>query len=125
MIGAFLTIFVACWVYQGAVSVKRDNVMRWVVIGAVMVIALQFMMMGLEIFLFVDEDEADLTNELGGRIQATYRELMPSIVALLVSAVYRTKFVMQQKLSVGNLFSGMNIFKSSDETSSEGTDSES
>jgi hypothetical protein len=123
MIGAFLTIFVACWVYQGAVSVNRSNVMRWVVIGAVMVFALQAVFMALEIYLFVDEDDVDLTSELGGRIQAIYRELMPSIAALVVAAVYRTKFVMQQELSVGNLFSGMNIFKSSGETSSEATDS--
>lgn len=127
MIGGLLTIFVACWVYQGAVSVNRGNIFRWVLIGVILFYVLQVVFMGLEIYFFVDDDDTvDMTDEMGGRIQAIYRELMPCIFALMVTAVYRTKFVMQQKMSISNLFGGMNIFKSSDKAAdSESTDSES
>lgn len=125
MIGGLLTIFVACWVYQGAVSVNRGKIFKWVIIGAILFYVVQVTVMGLEIYFFVDEDDADLTSELGGRIQATYRELMPSIIALLVAGVYRTKLVMKEKLSIGNIFSGMNIFKGSLDTDTKDAGSDS
>lgn len=125
MIGAFLTIFVACWVYQGAVGVKRGNVMRWVAIGAVMVFVAQMVFMSLEIIFFVNEDDIDLTDQFTGSMQATYRELMPSFLAFLMAAVYRTKLVMQLPINMSNLFSGINIFKGSGKNSEEDTSSES
>ena len=88
MIGGLLTIFVACWVYQGAVSVSKDKVFRWVIIGAILFYVVQVTCMGLEIYFFVADDDVDLTNEVGGSLQAIYRELMPSAVALIVAASY-------------------------------------
>lgn len=113
MIGGLLTIFVACWIYQGAISVNRNNVLRWVVLGTTTFYAMQWAFMILEIYFFVGDYDMDTTNTMAGRLQATYRELMPCLVAFLVTAFYRTKFVMQQKLSMGNLFSNLNIFKGS------------
>ena len=106
MIGGLLTIFVACWVYQGAVSVKRDNVIRWVMIGAFIFYFVQLAWLGLDIFFFVSNVDTDKTDSLVGSLHATYRELMPAIVGFLATAVFRTKIVMQEKLSIANLFSG-------------------
>lgn len=124
MIGAFITIYVACWVYQAAISAKKENAFKWMVMGAAIFYLVQLAWMGFDI-LFLGSDDIDNTNELAGRLVATYRELMPSIVGFITAAVFRTLFVLKQKLSMANLFSDMNIFKSSEKPGSEDAGSDS
>jgi hypothetical protein len=43
----------------------------------------------------------------GGVLESLYFELMPPFAGFLAVALIRTKFIMKEKLSVANLFSGL------------------
>jgi hypothetical protein len=126
MIGGIIMIFVALWMYQSAVKAKVDNVLMWVVIGAVVFFVVQTLLVQANVYILeaVRGGEADANYErdltsigdrknvggfqgIGGSLLSIFFELMPPIVGFIAAAVVRLKFVTKESFSVGNLFSGI------------------
>lgn len=126
MIGGIVMIFVALWMYQSAVKAKVDNVLMWVVIGAVVFFVVQALLVQANVYILetvrggeADADyERDLTSigdrknvggfqGIGGSLLSIFFELMPPVVGFLAAAVVRLKFVTKESFSVSNLFSGL------------------
>lgn len=126
MIGALIMIFSMIWVYQSAVRGKVNNPIIWVIGCAVVFFASQYLLIGgsVSILESLRGGEADANYErdllsvgdrknIGGFQDAkgtfvsVFMELMPPIVGFLSIALIRTKFMLKESLSVGNLFGGL------------------
>jgi hypothetical protein len=124
MIGAFVMILVALWIYQSAMQAKLNNVILWVGAAAVAFFILQTLMIDVNIYFlesvrgneggdsYETVNGGDRKNEggfqgFGGVIESLYFELMPQILAFLAIAFLRLKFITKQSFSIPNLFSGL------------------
>jgi len=126
MIGGIVMILVVLWAYQAAVKASASNIFMWVAISAVTFFVVQMMLVEINIYVLEairsseggSDYERDLTsigdrkNEggfqgIGGVLESLYFELMPPFAGFLAVALIRTKFIMKEKLSVANLFSGL------------------
>ena len=121
MIGGIIMILVVLWVYHSAVQAKADKVLFWVVVCAVLFLAVQFFAVNLNIYLLESFKEdggvgfasiGDRKNQSGfqgffGALLSIFMELMPPLLGVLAVAIVRTKFVLKEELKVANLFSGV------------------
>jgi hypothetical protein len=124
MISGIVMIFVALWFYQSAVRAKTDNVLLWVVIGAVGFFALQWLLVNINIYILesfraseggagyeaiqgADRKNAGDFLGFGGVLKSLYFELSPSIIGVVAIAFVRLKFITKESLTAANLFSGL------------------
>ena len=124
MIGAIFMIFVAIWIYQSAARAKTENMLLWVAGSAVTFFVIQFLLIYFDISLleafrsseggdsYEAVNGADRKNEgdyqgFFGVLKSLYLELAPQIIAFLVIAVLRNRFMLKEDLNVTNLFSGL------------------
>lgn len=124
MIGAFVMILVALWIYQSAMQAKLNNVIMWVGGAAIAFFILQTLMIDVNIYFlesvrgneggdnYETINGGDRKNEggfqgFGGVIESLYFELMPQILAFLAIAFLRLKLITKQSFSIPNLFSGL------------------
>lgn len=129
MISGMVMIFVALWFYQSATKAKVNNVLVWVVIGAVGFFVLQLLLVNFNIYIlesfraseggagYEAIQGADRKNEgdflgFSGILKSLYLEVSPSLIGFVIIAVARLKFITKEAFSVENLFSGVSdIFK--------------
>jgi hypothetical protein len=126
MIGAFVMIFVAMWIYQSAIKANTGNVFMWVGITGAVFLASQVLLIDVNVYLLEmfrggegdSSYERDLTSvgdrkneggfqSGGGIFLSLFLELMPPIVGFLIVAVVRAQFMLKSGLSVATLFSGI------------------
>ena len=124
MIGGIFMIFVAIWIYQSAMRAKTTHVFYWVAGGAATFFVTQFLLIYFDISLlesfrsseggsaYEAVNGADRKNEgdyqgFFGVLKSLYLELAPQIIAFLIIAVLRNRFMLKEDLNVTNLFSGL------------------
>lgn len=124
MISGMVMIFVALWFYQSAMKAKLSNVLMWTAIGAVSFFVLQMLLVNVNIYIleafrsseggagYEAIQGADRKNEgdflgFSGILKSLYLELSPSIVGFLIIALIRNRFITKEKITAGNLFSGI------------------
>ncbi len=124
MIGAIFMIFVAIWIYQSAARAKTENMILWVAGSAVTFFVIQFLLIYFDISLleafrsseggdaYESVNGADRKNEgdfegFFGVLKSLYLELAPQIIAFVVIAVLRNRFMLKENLNITNLFSGL------------------
>ncbi|MFA5983828.1 MAG: hypothetical protein WC782_07400 [Methylococcaceae bacterium] len=126
MIGGIIMIFVALWIYQSAMKAKINNALIWVGICVATFFIVQMLLVQVNVYILeafrsgdsVAGYERDLTsvgdrkNEggfqgFGGILLSIFFELMPPLVAFVVVAVIRVKFIMKYDLSLATLFGGL------------------
>ncbi|SJM93305.1 conserved hypothetical protein [Crenothrix polyspora] len=126
MIGALIMIFSILWVYQSAVRGKVSNPIIWVIGCAAVFFASQTLLVwgSVDILETMRGGEADANYErdlssigdrknMGGfqgakgTFISVFMELMPPLVGFLVIAIIRSKFMLREPLSMGNLFGGL------------------
>ncbi|SJM89437.1 hypothetical protein [Crenothrix polyspora] len=126
MIGALIMIFSILWVYQSAVRGKVSNPIIWVIGCVAVFFASQTLLIwgSVDILESLRGGEADANYErdlmsvgdrknMGGfqgakgTFISVFMELMPPMVGFLVIAVIRSKFMLKESLSIGNLFGGL------------------
>ncbi|PPC90495.1 MAG: hypothetical protein CTY34_07570 [Methylobacter sp.] len=132
MIGGIIMIFAALWVYQSALKAKVSNVLMWVGVCVVAFFVTQTLLVQVNVYILelIRESEStagyerDLTsigdrkNEGGfqgvlGVLLSVFFELMPPLVAFLVVAIIRAKFVLKAGFSLDVLFGGFKeVFES-------------
>lgn len=124
MIGAIFMIFVAIWIYQSAAKAKTANMLYWVAGSAVAFFVIQFLLIYFDIAMleafrsseggegYEAVNGADRKNEgdfqgFFGVLKSLYLELAPQIIAFLIIAVLRNRFMLKEDLNITNLFSGL------------------
>jgi hypothetical protein len=126
MIGALIMIFSILWVYQSAVRGKVNNPIIWVIGCVAVFFASQTLLIwgSVDILESLRGGEADANYErdlmsvgdrknMGGfqgakgTFISVFMELMPPMVGFFVIAVIRSKFMLKEPLSIGNLFGGL------------------
>ena len=124
MIGAIFMIFVAIWIYQSAAKAKVENMLFWVVGGAVTFFTIQALFVYSDVSLlesfrsseggaaYEAVNGADRKNEgdfqgFGGVLESVFFELFPQIAGVLVVAVLRNRLMLKEDLNITNLFSGL------------------
>jgi hypothetical protein len=124
MIGAIFMIFVAIWIYQSAAKAKVENMLFWVVGGALTFFAIQALFVYSDVSLleslrssegganYEEVNGADRKNEgdfqgFGGILESLFFELMPQIAGFSVVAFLRNRFMLKEELNAANLFSGL------------------
>ena len=104
MIGAFFTIYIVCWTYQGAVRSGSKHIFEWVTFCSVLFFTIQVSWNLVDAF-YIFSDTRPIVE--------------PVLVGFLVVAFIRTKLIMRKRFTFANLFGQMNIFKSSVEAESD------
>lgn len=126
MIGALIMIFSILWVYQSAVRGKVSNPIIWVIGCVAVFFASQTLLIwgSVDILESLRGGEADANYErdlmsvgdrknMGGfqgakgTFISVFMELMPPMAGFFVIAVIRSKFMLKEPLSIGNLFGGL------------------
>lgn len=124
MIGAFVMILVAVWIYQSAMQAKLSNVIVWVAASAAAFFVLQYLLIEVNVYLLESlrgseggenyemVNGGDRKNEggfqgFGGVLESLYFELGPQILAFVAIAFLRLKFITKESFSIPNLFSGL------------------
>ncbi len=129
MIGGVFIVLVAIWMYQAAVKAQKDNALLWVVMGCVVFFTVQFIMVKLSSTLAemtmaassVDigspgsaefAERAKLINsQSSGGFRAFFlffiADVLPPFFGVLGAGVVRTMFVLKEKPTLKNLFSGI------------------
>lgn len=124
MIGAIFMIFVAIWIYQSATKAKTENMLYWVAGSAVAFFAIQFLLIYFDIAMleaFRSSEGGDMYEAVNGAdrknegdyqgffgvLKSIYLELAPQIIAFLIIAVLRNRFMLKEALNIKNLFSGL------------------
>ncbi len=103
MIGAFATTYIVCWVYQAGIRSDSPNTVKWVLFVTALFFGIQLSWNVIDAFFIFSESRPIFE---------------PLIAGFIIVALIRTKLVMREKLTLGNLFSHMNIFASIDKLDS-------
>lgn len=122
MIGGIIMVLTVIWVYQSLMRAKKDKVMIWVGVCAIVFLVVQVMFYNINIMI-IDGMEGSVSEEydreltsvgdrktqegVGGAFLPVIFELLPPIAGFLAVAAIRTMFIMKEALTVGNLFSGI------------------
>jgi len=142
MFGGILTILIAIWVFRSAQKAKTGNALLWTAGSAILFFVIQIVFYNLNILILDAFDGTDIGGEYdrdytdigdrkdSGGIQDGFMgtllgikfELLPLFMAWLSVAFMRTKFMLKQDITWGNLVDGIsdtfssikNSFKTSD-----------
>ena len=124
MIGGIIMVLTAIWVYQAVLKVKKPHGLFWVVGCVALFFAVQWLFVQLNIVIIDSYQGQDIGAEYdrsitsvgdrnqnqkgsGGMFLNILYELLPPLAAFLSVAFVRTKFVLNQALTVSNLFGGL------------------
>ena len=124
MIGGIIMVLAAIWVYQAVLKVKKPHGLFWVAGCAALFLAVQLLFIQLNIAIIDGFQGEDIGGEYdrsltsvgdrnrdeqgsGGMFLNVLFELLPPLAGFLAVAFVRTKFVMNEALTVGNLFGGI------------------
>lgn len=123
MIGGIVMILTVIWVYQSLMRAKKDKVLFWVSICAVVFLVVQVMFYNINIMIIDGLDGKDVGGEYdrdltsvgdrktqegaGGWFMPVLFELLPPIAGFLSVSVIRSLFIMKEALTPANLFSGV------------------
>lgn len=124
MIGGIIMVLVAIWVYQAVLKTNKAHGLFWVAGCAALFFAVQWLFVQLNIVI-IDTYQGDdvgsgydraLTSigdrntnaeGSGGTFLNILYEIMPPFAGFLAVAFVRVKFIMNEALTVGNLFGGI------------------
>lgn len=123
MIGGIVMVLTVIWVYQSLMRAKKDNVLMWVGVCAVVFLIVQVMFYNINIMIIDGLEGKDVGGEYdreitsvgdrktqegaGGWFMPVVFELLPPIAGFLSVAVIRTLIIMKEALTPANLFSGV------------------
>jgi hypothetical protein len=123
MIGGIVMILTVIWVYQSLMRAKKDKVLLWVSICAVVFLVVQVMFYNINIMIIDGLDGKDVGGEYdrdltsvgdrktqegaGGWFMPVLFELLPPIAGFLSVSVIRSLFILKEALTPANLFSGV------------------
>jgi hypothetical protein len=123
MIGGIVMILTVIWVYQSLMRAKKDKVLLWVSICAVVFLVVQVLFYNINIMIIDGLDGKDVGGEYdrdltsvgdrktqegaGGWFMPVLFELLPPMAGFLSVSVIRSLFIMKEALTPANLFSGV------------------
>jgi hypothetical protein len=123
MIGGIVMILTVIWVYQSLMRAKKDKVLMWVSICAVVFLVVQVLFYNINIMIIDGLDGKDVGGEYdrdltsvgdrktqegaGGWFMPVLFELLPPMAGFLSVSVIRSLFIMKEALTPANLFSGV------------------
>lgn len=123
MIGGIVMVLTVIWVYQSLMKAKKDNVLMWVAICAVVYLVVQVLFYNINIMIIDALDGKDVGGDYdreltsvgdrktqegaGGWIMPVIFELLPPIAGFLAVSVVQTLFILKQALTPANLFAGV------------------
>lgn len=116
-------VLTVIWVYQSLMKAKKDNVLMWVAICAVVYLVVQVLFYNINIMIIDALDGKDVGGDYdreltsvgdrktqegaGGWIMPVIFELLPPIAGFLAVSVVQTLFILKQALTPANLFAGV------------------
>lgn len=123
MIGGIVMILTVIWVYQSLMRAKKDKVLLWVSVCAVVFLVVQVLFYNINIMIIDGLDGKDVGGEYdrdltsvgdrktqegaGGWFMPVLFELLPPMAGVLSVSVIRSLFIMKEALTPANLFSGV------------------
>jgi hypothetical protein len=123
MIGGIVMILTVIWVYQSLMKAKKDRVLLWVSICAVVFLVVQVLFYNINIMIIDGLDGKDVGGEYdrdltsvgdrktqegaGGWFMPVVFELLPPMAGFLSVSVIRSLFILKEALTPANLFSGV------------------
>lgn len=123
MIGGIVMILTVIWVYQSLMRAKKDKVLLWVSICAVVFLVVQVLFYNINIMIIDGLDGKDVGGEYdrdltsvgdrktqegaGGWFMPVLFELLPPMAGFLSVSVIRSLFIMKEALTPANLFAGV------------------
>lgn len=123
MIGGIVMILTVIWVYQSLMRAKKDKVLLWVSVCAVVFLVVQVLFYNINIMIIDGLDGKDVGGEYdrdltsvgdrktqegaGGWFMPVLFELLPPMAGFLSVSVVRSLFIMKEALTPANLFSGV------------------
>lgn len=123
MIGGIVMILTVIWVYQSLMRAKKDKVLLWVSVCAIVFLVVQVLFYNINIMIIDGLDGKDVGGEYdrdltsvgdrktqegaGGWFMPVLFELLPPIAGFLSVSVIRSLFIMKEALTPANLFSGV------------------
>lgn len=123
MIGGIVMILTVIWVYQSLMRAKKDKVLLWVSVCAVVFLVVQVLFYNINIMIIDGLDGKDVGGEYdrdltsvgdrktqegaGGWFMPVLFELLPPMAGFLSVSVIRSLFIMKEALTPANLFSGV------------------
>ena len=130
MIGGFIIILVAMWMYQSALKSEKSNLLLWVVVGSITFFIVQMILVKMNIIvmdMIRESDGAiDATNRslisigdragrddnsgsLFGIIFSIYLELFPPFIGVVAAGLVRIFFILDEQPTKDNLVSYLKI----------------
>ncbi|PPD34548.1 MAG: hypothetical protein CTY19_04325 [Methylomonas sp.] len=116
-------ILTVIWVYQSLMKAKKDRVLLWVSICAVVFLVVQVLFYNINIMIIDGLDGKDVGGEYdrdltsvgdrktqegaGGWFMPVLFEFLPPMAGFLSVSVIRSLFIMKEALTPANLFSGV------------------
>lgn len=125
MIGGIIMVLSAIWVYQAVLKIQKPHGLYWVAGSVAIFFAVQWLFVQMNIFIieaYQGEDigpgyDRDLTSVgarnttnlqgTGGILLNFVYEILPPLAAFISVAFIRTKFILNDALTIGNLFGGI------------------
>lgn len=124
MIGGIIMILTAIWVYQAVMQIKKPHGLFWVAGCIAVFFAVQWLFVQLNIVIIDTYQGEDIGSEYdrsltsvgdrnqnqkgsGGMFLNVLYELLPPLAGFLSVAFIRTKFILNESLTVANLFGGI------------------
>ncbi len=124
MIGGIIMVLTAIWIYQAVLKIKKPHGLFWVAGCVAVFFAVQWLFVQLNIIIIDSYQGEDIGGEYdralssvgdrnqneqgsGGMFLHIIFELLPPIAGFLRVAFIRTKFILAEALTVGNLFGGI------------------
>ncbi len=123
MIGGFVMVLTAIWIYQSLMKANKSNVLMWVVGCSIVYLVIQVLFYNVNIMLVDALEGADIGGDYdrdytsvgdrktqegaGGWFMPVVFELLPPIAGVLAVALIRTQFILKEALTLANLFSGI------------------
>lgn len=130
MIGGIFLVLVAIWLYQAAMSVRKENTIMWVALGCVAFFVVQFLAVRMNASLaesmmsyttddvetpdYVDEGynrSGPINSQSAGGVRSFFLfflvEIIPPLMGVVAAGVVRTFFILKEKITFKSLFSGI------------------
>lgn len=123
MIGGIVMVLTVIWVYQSLMKAKKDNVLMWVAICAVVYLVVQVLFYNVNIMIVDALDGKDVGGDYdrdltsvgdrktqegaGGWFMPVIFELLPPIAGFLAVSAVQSLFILKQALTPANLFAGV------------------
>jgi hypothetical protein len=123
MIGGVIMLFVAIWMYQGAIEGKKENAFLWVIIGTIAFFVAQWIFVHLNVYILESiqdsrdagmlEDrpltsiKTDSMDGISGFLLSIYMELFPPFGGVVAAGLVRTIAILKKPVTLSNVFGGI------------------